>query len=322
MARRHLTLAAVLSTLLLGSCSSASLDSQPTQPVAPTPAQDCASTTTDQAVCMPPSAVNLAALPLGSGKISTGPEVGYEWRCRAPDGTQPVTTPPWVNTRSGTWNLTTKDAVEGYVRFKKKFKAKHEGSNEVLQGNGLPARAGTFPVQPSDPAHRYNPDPTAVFSHNIEVTIPYSPKANAAPGCENGIVGLADNGIPILDAFDADGNDAVGVETQDACHGHPNNLVGYHYHSLSPCLLSTKDLDEHKTVQVGWALDGFGIYVEYVNGKLVTDSQLDGCHGRTSTVPWHGKEVAIYHYDMTFEFPYVVGCFVGTPTPKISGLPF
>ena len=33
-----------------------------------------------------------------------------------------------------------------------------------------------------------------------------------------------------------------------------------------------------------------------------------------SSVPWHGKTVSIYHYDMTFEFPFTVGCFRGTPS--------
>jgi hypothetical protein len=37
------------------------------------------------------------------------------------------------------------------------------------------------------------------------------------------------------------------------------------------------------------------------------------CHGRTSVVPWHGKNVKVFHYDMTYEFPYSVGCFRGTP---------
>jgi len=322
MRRRALTMVTILSCVLLGSCTSATLSAAPTQPVAPTPAQDCASTTTDQAVCMPPSAVNLAALPLGTGKISTAPVVGSEWRCRAPDGTQRVTTPPWVDTKTGTWDLETKAAVKGDVRYKKEFTATQVGDTEVLSGNGLPARAGVFPVKPSDPAYRYNPDPTAVFAHNFKVTVPYDPTANASPSCENGIVGVADDGIPILDAFDADGNDAAGVETQDRCHGHPNDMVGYHFHSLSPCLLSKAELRDHTTVQVGWALDGFGIYVEYAGGKLVTDADLDGCHGRTSTVPWHGKNVDIYHYDMTFEFPYVVGCFAGTPTAQITGLPY
>ena len=47
---------------------------------------------------------------------------------------------------------------------------------------------------------------------------------------------------------------------------------------------------------------------------MLTNASLDGCHGRKSVVPWHGKSQAVYHYDMTFEFPYTVGCFRATPT--------
>ena len=82
----------------------------------------------------------------------------------------------------------------------------------------------------------------------------------------------------------------------------------------------------HST-QVGWALDGFGIYVKYNSkGQLLQNSNLDTCHGRTSTVSWHGKTVSVYHYDMTFEFPFTVGCFRGTPASfvgmTISGATF
>ena len=49
------------------------------------------------------------------------------------------------------------------------------------------------------------------------------------------------------------------------------------------------------------------------NGSLLTDANLDKCHGRTSTVMWNGKETRIYHYDATLEYPYTVGCYHGTP---------
>lgn len=104
------------------------------------------------------------------------------------------------------------------------------------------------------------------------------PTKAASPQCVTPVVGLAANGIPIDDGFDEDGNDSAAVETQDICHGHPNVPNGYHYHSLSPCLLSKKSLTH--TTQVGWALDRYGIYVEYnAKGQLLTDNDLDACHG-------------------------------------------
>jgi len=270
------------------------------------------SSTTNQTVGMPKAAINLATIPLGTGKSSTAPTIGSLYRCGGtPSGGPPVFTPPWVS--ASTWNAKTKLAVQGNVTFKASFKVTHTGTNEVFTGNGLPRRAGTFPVATTDPAHAYNPDPDSITAHSINLTVPYSPKVNTTARCEMGVVGIAVDGIPILDGFDAGGNDAAGVETQDTCHGHPNNNSGYHYHSLSPCILSTA-ARTHAT-QVGWALDGFGIYVEYnSSGQLLTNASLDGCHGRKSAVSWHGKLQSIYHYDMTFEFPYTVGCFRATPT--------
>ena len=66
---------------------------------------------------------------------------------------------------------------------------------------------------------------------------------------------------------------------------------------------------------VGYALDGHGIFVEHDSqGRLPTNADLDECHGRTSTVLWNGAPRNMYHYDVTLEFPYTIGCFRGTPT--------
>jgi hypothetical protein len=37
------------------------------------------------------------------------------------------------------------------------------------------------------------------------------------------------------------------------------------------------------------------------------------CHGRSSTVIWDGGQVTTYHYDISVEYPYIVGCFHATP---------
>lgn len=226
-------------------------------------------------------------------------------------GGPPVHAKPWVDTAAGAWNLTTKVAVAGDVAHDARFSATHTGSSEVLSGNGLPAHSGVFPVASGDPADAYDPDPNSVTSDPIDVTLPYDPQAASSPSCIGGVVGVMSDGIPMFNAFDAAGNDAAAMEVQDTCHGHPNQ-TGYHYHALSPCLLGGSALTT--TTQVGWAFDGYGIYVEYdSNGNLLTDASLDACHGRTSTVMWHGQAVSVYHYDMTIEFPYSVACYHSTP---------
>ena len=65
---------------------------------------------------------------------------------------------------------------------------------------------------------------------------------------------------------------------------------------------------------VGYALDGFGIYSMYdANGMEITNADLDACHGTTSEVMWNGNLVNMYHYVLTQEYPYTIGCFMGTP---------
>ena len=44
---------------------------------------------------------------------------------------------------------------------------------------------------------------------------------------------------------------------------------------------------------------------------MITNTQLDKCHGHTASVMWDGKMISIYHYHVNREYPYSVGCFHG-----------
>jgi len=125
-------------------------------------------------------------------------------------------------------------------------------------------------------------------------------------------------GVPIFSAFDAVGRDAAAHEVQDACDGHPEMTGQYHYHSLSRCWADAPGFDPGL---FGYALDGFGIYVERdAAGNLPSSADLDECHGRTSEITWHGQKVDMYHYVATADFPYLVACFRGTPITTATGL--
>lgn len=139
----------------------------------------------------------------------------------------------------------------------------------------------------------------------------------ATATCVGGEVGYAVNGVPIFDGFDAGGRDAVAWEIQDECHGHPQMTGVYHYHDRSSCVA---DAGSTHSALIGYARDGFGIYgYRGIDGKELTNADLDECHGHSHTITWDGKEVGMYHYHATREFPYTVGCFRGalaarTPT--------
>jgi hypothetical protein len=115
----------------------------------------------------------------------------------------------------------------------------------------------------------------------------------------------------LYDALDAAGRDAGAHETQDLCDGHPDGHEEYHYHSVASCI---RDTATGSSTLVGYAFDGYGIYVERdAAGNLPTNADLDACHGRVSEVTWNGQTVSMYHYDATLEYPYTLGCYHGTP---------
>jgi len=117
-----------------------------------------------------------------------------------------------------------------------------------------------------------------------------------------------------FNALDDAGRDAGAHELQDSCDGHPQMQDVYHYHTYSPCLATAASKKARSSTLVGYALDGYGIYLERdARGNLPTDADLDVCHGRTSTVTWNGKRVVMYHYDITTEYPYTLGCYHGSP---------
>lgn len=185
---------------------------------------------------------------------------------------------------------------------------------------------GNFPIATSDPARQYDRNPNEIEEKVIDLSLPAEPSAAVEPSCvPMGAVGVLKNGVYLFNAIDAAGGDAAAHETQDVCDGHPDGGDFYHYHSIPSCLLDAAGTTDDDTpvasssTLVGYALDGYGIYVERDSaGNLPTNADLDACHGRTSTVLFNGEEQEIYHYSATREFPYTIGCFNGEPVAQPS----
>jgi hypothetical protein len=256
--------------------------------------------------------VDLTKLPLGDGKYRTSPKRGYIYTCRqdyppAPDND----TLAWVHGK--TWNLKQKIFVQGSVRWADAtFSSVFEGDVHRITGNDLPTtgRTGVFPPQAGTEAATVRPDPNTIEASDYSFDLPASPKLAAQPHCVYGEVGVLKDGTALFNALDANGRDAVAQEVQDHCDGHPN-MFGYHRHWIPNCI---SDPGTGQSNLIGWAFDGFGIYGHRgANGKVLTNKDLDACHGTTSRVKWNGKWVRMYHYVATWEYPYTVGCFRGTP---------
>ncbi len=258
--------------------------------------------------------VDLTHLPLGDGKLSTAPKVGWIWPCRVdPNAGGAFRNGPWIRT-DGTFDLTAKAIVDGAVAWPQHhLEIVLNGDKRIITSNDLPDHlTGVFPVAQSDDAYKYDRNPNKIAAQNIRIELPANPVLAAQPTCTPGALGVLLSGVALFNALDAPGRDAVAHETQDACQGHPQESGNYHYHNLTTCLPDLVDSSGHSTL-VGYALDGFGIYGRHgEGGKVLTSADLDECHGHTHEIDWDGKKVIMYHYHATWDFPYTIGCMRGT----------
>lgn len=68
--------------------------------------------------------------------------------------------------------------------------------------------------------------------------------------------------------------------------------------------------------RAGYAVDGFPIFAQYEDGKKVSNEDLDQCHGHMHEIVDQGVVQSVYHYHITDEAPYTLGCFRGTPVTE------
>jgi hypothetical protein len=221
--------------------------------------------------------------------------------------------------------------VPGNKKLHSVFHVTTTNTSRILTGNGIPStRVGTFPIPQSSAAYKYyaalpaagyaNAAEIPIIPYNLNVTIPIHPVVNATPSCIPYLpIGVTLTGAVwhIEMAPDNNGNlySPDSALPLDLCSGHP--FMGeYHYHGYSwKCFPSALQGKAGKqSPLMGYAMDGFGIYgPRGANGKVLTNAQLDECHGTTSKVWFNGKYQSIYHYVLNNEYPYSVGCFRGTP---------
>jgi hypothetical protein len=263
-----------------------------------------------------PYTLDLAHLPIGDNRLASGPQQGYLWQCPAGGGGGGAqATGSWFDEAAGTWDYNAKPIVDGSVAWNHEMSITIQGTMRVITSNSLPNHpTGVYPVLPTDDAALYDRNPNTISAQSIAWSIPANPVKNAQPQCvPAGAIGISISGPYIFNAFDAENRDAVAHEIQDACEGHPQASGAYHYHNISTCV-DNPNGSGHSPL-VGYASDGFGIYgYRGENGQILTDVDLDACHGHTHMIEWDGKQVEMFHYHATYEFPYTIGCMWGTPT--------
>ena len=259
-------------------------------------------------------------LPLGNGRVSTEPRVGYVFSCRTTFNGRGAHGGPWIS--GATWDPAAKPVVSGSVSWPNaRIRISREGDQRIVRANNLPTHpTGIFPIQPTDSVYRYDRNPNGIREQNILLTLPAVPTAAPVPSCvPMGMIGFAVSGVALYNALDAAGMDAVANEIQDRCNGHPQMMGQYHYHNASACLADSAGARGKHSDLIGYALDGYGIYgMHGEHGEALTNGDLDACHGHEHVIVWDGRPLRLYHYHATAEYPYTVGCFHGAPERRTA----
>jgi hypothetical protein len=208
----------------------------------------------------------------------------------------------------------------------------------TVYSNGLPDHeTGVFPN---------SGNPNSISEQDIEKTFTLEPELADDITFSGGMeFGIAVNGIlfePLTGEYWNDDRDSgwnlewstneLGFDFNNA-HVQPDGT--YHYHGEPTSLLAS--IDGNAQTLIGYAADGFPIYVENLtasyqvksgerpdgpggayDGTYVEDyeyveglGELDECNGTTGTTPEYPD--GTYYYVVTETFPIISRCFSGTP---------
>ena len=235
---------------------------------------------------------------------------------------------PWV---SGTTVDVSKIAfVPGSVTWQSEFSMTTTDTERMLVGNGLPNHpTGQYPIEKGTAAYDYyaalpamgydNAAEIPIAPYDINLTLPKDPVPNDKPTCVLWIfLGVVSQTGAVWHAEIAPDSslnlhDPISALPLDDCWGHPYNTQ-YHYHAYSwKCFPNQGDPSQHSPL-FGYAIDGFGVYgPRGEGGKLLTNDDLDECHGHTHEIEWDGVKKVMYHYHVNNQYPYSIGCYRGTP---------
>lgn len=197
--------------------------------------------------------------------------------------------------------------LPGFSAFANSVKVFKNSKYYLVESNGIPSHQMMVGIQ-SWQQQIPTPQP---YSGQNAWSIPIKPVINAAPISAKGhflrgAIAIAVNGVPIFNALNNRGDDALLAGELDDWGGHCGRADDYHYHVAPLHLQSIVGVK----APIAYALDGFPIYGELEpDGKKVTG--LDSLNG-------HFDAKKNYHYHGTKSYPYINGGFKGIVT-EIDG---
>lgn len=156
------------------------------------------------------------------------------------------------------------------------------------------------------PNHKWERvNPNRPSKQNFNFKIPRHPQkaSRTTPVPSRGPIAVAINGVVFFGPEDREGEISLENHGLDSCRGHPAPSGVYHYHCTPGCV--HRDSSHQHSAVIGYAFDGFKIHgLQGERGQPPKD--LDQCNGHTDSDRG-------YHYHTTEKFPFVLGCYRGTP---------
>ena len=197
--------------------------------------------------------------------------------------------------------------VAGFTAFANSVKVFKSDKYYLVESSGIPAHQMMVGIR----SWQQQVPTVQNYSGLNAWSIPIKPVIAANPmSAKNhflrGAIALAVNGVPIFNALNNRGDDALLAGELDEWGGHCGRADDYHYHIAPTHLQSIVG----KKVPIAYALDGFPLYGETeTDGRKVTG--LDSLNG-------HFDSKKNYHYHATKSYPYINGGFKGVVT-EIDG---
>ncbi|HYF64542.1 MAG TPA: YHYH protein, partial [Herpetosiphonaceae bacterium] len=187
-------------------------------------------------------------------------------------------------------------SLPGFADFAGQVAVRSDGEYIYVESNGLPAHPmmiGIRSWQQQVPL----PQPYAganAWRIPLAGTLADQP-ISARTGLFRGAIALAVNGVPIFNALNNRGEDALEAGELDQWGGHAGRADDYHYH-VAPLHLQDQ---VGPGAPIAYALDGFPIYgLTEPDGSPATG--LDEFNG-------HVDAAGNYHYHASQTYPYING---------------
>jgi hypothetical protein len=265
----------------------------------------------------------------------TTPSVGVVYMepfTPVPDG---LTLPPYVNLKEKTfslWEKTINYCVSGFnTELPSISTLEIDNVQQIIQfvTNVAPGHPiGDTPIPTTDACHVYDPNPNVFEFQNYTFELPLNPVVNSEPtSAYFGPIGFYFDNTMVYAPISEAGTDPVVQESLDPYYAHVQEQGIYHRHNYG--YLMTNFVFDSKIRVVGFIIDGFPLvapFQAYFDGvyRPVETNDLDECHGIAQTITFelNGQRLMYdYFYVATFDFPYIISAFRGTPVNPITPTP-